>query len=252
MGSTISAAASGAPSEEHADAKAPEATNGAPQTPHTNSSGGFLDFNVYPYMTNADDDSVFTLNAFAKLPYGFSYFSLLNTFNQANKKPLYDTTGFYTEQNLRYTPSAVVPLDLTIQYNMRSGEDNDRLRFGARWRLSDTPLMERVFKALYVAYSINFHLLQLDHEETYVWQMEHVGKLSTPYLDNRLYVAGFADHTFNSEVPDGVRKSPLIMEIQGGLRLVEELYAVAEYRLNDFRLGNKTNLAFGGQYMAKW
>lgn len=215
-------------------------------------SKGFLDFNTYPYMSDVDSDSVFTLNALAKLPHGFSYFSLLNVMNQSGHEPLSDTSGYYTEQNLRFSPYAPVPLDLTVQYNLRSGDDNDRLRFGFLWKLHQTPIIARVFEAISLSYMINFHVLQVDHEDAYVWQMEHIAQLTTPYLDRRLYIAGFADHTFNGAHPAGAPASPLVMEIQAGLRLIDELHVVAEYRVNEYRVDSPTNLALGGQYVARF
>jgi hypothetical protein len=235
-----------------------EAANGpqlvapiAPSEP-AKPSKGFLDFNTYPYMTDVDSDSVFTLNALAKLPYGFSYFSLLNVMNQSGHEPLSDTTGYYTEQNLRFTPYAPVPLDLTVQYNLRSGDDNDRLRIGFLWKLHQTPIIDRVFEAISLSYAINFHVLQIDHEDAYVWQMEHIAQLTTPYLDRRLYIAGFADHTFNGAHPTDAPASPLVMEIQAGLRLIDELHVVAEYRVNQYRVDSPTNLALGGEYVARF
>lgn len=229
----------------------PPAALDAPAEP-PKPSKGFLDFNTYPYMTNVDNDSVFTLNALAKLPYGFTYFSLLNLMNQSGHEPLSDTTGYYTEQNLRFSPHAAVPLDLTVQYNLRSGDDNDRLRFGVLWKLHDTPILEQLFDAISLTYAINFHVLQVDHEEAYVWQMEHIAQLTMPYLDRRLYLAGFADHTFNGAAPPGAPAAPLVMEIQAGLRLIDELHAVAEYRVNEYRTDSPTNIALGAQYVARF
>jgi hypothetical protein len=228
------------------DAKPPEAPK-----PVGNSLGGFLDFNLYPYLSEVDSDSVFTLNAASKLPYGFSYASLLNIANQAGSDPFDDTTGFYTEQNLRWSLPAGLPFDLTLQYNMRSGEDNDRLRFGARVRFEAIPYVEDLFKKISLAYSITFHMLQIDHEDRFVWQMEHIFRLDTPYLDRRLYIAGFADHTFNQGIA-GIPDNPVILEVQGGARLIDELYAIAEYRVNQYRAGDETNLALGGEYVIKW
>lgn len=215
-------------------------------------SKGFLDFNSYPYLTEVDNDSVFTLNALAKLPYGFTYFSLLNLNNQSDEQPLSDTTGYYTEQNLRFAPSPAVPLELTVQYNLRSGDDNDRLRFGFLWKLHDTPLVDRLFDAIHLTYAVNFHVLQIDHEDAHVWQMEHIAQLTTPYLDRRLYVAGFADHTFNGAHPEGSPAAPLVMEVQAGLRLVDELHAIAEYRINEYRVESPTNIALGAEYVARF
>lgn len=244
-------APSDVPADDVVESPPTDAPPAAPP-PAGNSSGGFLDFNFYPYLSDVKTDSVFTLNAFAKLKHGFSYFSLTNIANQADENPFHDTNGYYTEQNLRWTPEQVkVPVDLTIQYNMRGGPDNDRLRFGFRWRLEGTPVIDAAFKAIHLSYSINFHLLQLDHEDGFVWQMEHVGRIDTPYLDRRLYLAGFADHTFNQDFPD-VPRNPAVIEIQAGVRLVEEFYAIAEYRINQYRVGDVTNLGAGVQYVAKW
>lgn len=219
--------------------------------PAGNSSGGFLDFNFYPYLTEVDSDTVFTLNASSKLPFGFSYASLLNVANQAGAAPFKETNGYYTEQNLRWALPGGLPFDLTAQYNMRGGEDNDRMRFGVRARFDAMPVIGTGFKAIGLTYSITFHMLQIDHEEEFVWQMEHIFRLDTPYLDRRLYVAGFIDHTFNQNVPN-VPKNPFVLEAQAGVRLFEELYAIAEYRINQYRAGDEDNLALGGEYVIKW
>jgi hypothetical protein len=231
-----------------ADAPAPPPS---PSAAKGNSVSGFVDLNAYPYLSNVKSDSVFTLNLGAKLPLGFSYFSLLNVMNQSSESPFGDTNGYYTEQNLRFQPFAEVPVDLTVQYNLRSGDDNDRLRFGFRWLIDKTPYLGDPFKVISLSYSINFHVLQVDDEDNYVWQMEHVARLDTPYLDRRLYVAGFADHTFNQGI-DGIPDNPVVLELQGGVRLVDELYAIAEYRVNQYRRNEESNLGVGAEYVIKW
>jgi hypothetical protein len=227
----------------------------APPPPATaakgNSVSGFVDLNAYPYLSNVKSDSVFTLNLGAKLPLGFSYFSLLNVMNQSSESPFGDTNGYYTEQNLRFQPFTVVPVDLTVQYNLRSGDDNDRLRFGLRWLIDKTPYLGDPLKVISLSYSINFHVLQVDDEDNYVWQMEHVARLDTPYLDRRVYVAGFADHTFNQGI-DGIPDNPVVLEVQGGVRLIDELYAIAEYRVNQYRRNEESNLGVGAEYVIKW
>lgn len=82
--------------------------------------------------------------------------------------------------------------------------------------------------------------------------MEHIAQLVMPYLDRRFYVAGFADHTFNGAHPDGSPAAPLVMEVQAGLRLIDELHAIAEYRVNEYRVGSATNVALGAQYVARF
>jgi len=221
------------------------------RSPSANSLGGFLDFNAYPYLSDVKSDSVFTVNAAAKLPYGFSYFSLTNVLNQEDAEPFEDTSGFYTEQNLRWSFPAPVPFDLTVQYNMRNGADNDRLRFGFRWRADGTPGLDQVMKRIGLGYSANFHVVQVDDDDGYVWQIEHVARLDTPYLDRRVYLAAFCDHTFNQGYP-GVPENPIVMEAQAGLRALDELYVVAEYRVNQYRVNNESNLALGAEYVVKW
>lgn len=217
-----------------------------------NSQGGFLDFNFYPYLSDVENDNVFTLNIGASLPNRFSYFSLLNIGNQAGRGEFEDTVSYYTEQNLRWKITDTSPLDLTAQYNMRSGNDNDRMRLGFRWRLNDTPVLSDVFKAMNLAYSINFHALQLDHVDESVWQMEHVFGMKFPYLTDRLYLAGFVDHTFNEKLPANMPSNPAVGEVQLGLRLVENFYVISEYRVNQYRRSDVNNLSAGVEYKIKW
>lgn len=216
-----------------------------------NTSGGFLDFNLYPYLSDVDSDNVFTLNIAAQLDHGFSYFSLLNLSSQEQSSELEDTTSFYTEQNVRWKWGDF-PIDLTAQFNFRSGENNDRHRLGFRWRLNDTPMLAETFHSMNLSWSINFHLYQYDDVEPHVWQIEHGFWLSMPYLSDRLYIAGFIDHTFNEDLPDGFPKNPIVAEAQLGYRLVEQLYVVAEYRINEYRRSDVNNVALGFEYKMLW
>ena len=50
-----------------------------------NTSAGFIDLNVYGYLSDIDADSVITINTAASLPNRFSYFSLTNLINQLNQ-----------------------------------------------------------------------------------------------------------------------------------------------------------------------
>ena len=217
-----------------------------------NSNDGFLDFNFYPYLNDVDNDSVVTINIAANLPRRLSYFSLTNFSNQDNRGELEDTTSFYTEQNLRWEIGDNSSIDLTAQYNLRSGIDNDRLRFGFRWRLNDYPVFSNFFNYLSLQWSINFHLLQLDHEDAQVWQMEHVFMLRLPKVSERLYLGGFIDHTFNEDLPADFPGSPVVGEVQLGYRLANNFYAVVEYRINEYRRSDTNNLAAGIEYKIKW
>ncbi|MFT5888901.1 MAG: hypothetical protein ACI9BO_001725 [Zhongshania sp.] len=217
-----------------------------------NTQSGFLDFNIYPYLSDVNNDSVLTLNIAANLANRFSYFSLFNIGNQTADSELSDTTSYYTEQNLRWQITDNSPFDLTVQYNMRSGDDNDRLRFGGRWRLNDSPQLKSIFEQIHLRYALNLHLVQIDDGDSHVWQMEHSFNLKFPYLSDRLYLGGFIDHTFNEYLPANIPANPIVGEAQLGYRIVENLYAVAEYRINEYRRSDENNLALGVEYKMKW
>lgn len=217
-----------------------------------NSNGGFLDFNVYPYLSEVKGDNTVTINIAATLPNRLSYFSLINLSNQSSEGALQDTENFYTEQNLRWQINKSSPLDLTLQMNFRSGQDNDRHRLGFRWRISHTDLFGDLFSTLNLSWSINFHLLQIDNEDPQVWQMEHVFRMTFPYLTDRLYLAGFIDHTFNQDLPANLPSSPIVGEAQVGLRIIENLYVIGEYRINQYRTADEANVAVGVEYKIKW
>ena len=217
-----------------------------------NSKAGFIDFNLYPYMTDVDNDNTVTVNIFSKLEGRFSYFSLTNFGNEVDENELEETETFYTEQNIRWQIADDSPLDLTMQMNFRSGQANDRHRLGFRWRLNNTSALSDVFDSMNLKYSINFHLVQIDKEDADVWQMEHVFRLAMPYVSERLYLAGFIDHTFNQELASGYPTNPVVGEVQLGYRLVESLYVIGEYRVNQYRRSDVNNAAFGLEYKLTW
>ena len=209
---------------------------------------GFLDFNAYPHLTDVDSDSVFTLNVAYKLPSRLSYFSLSNVIDQTDNSNASDDYTYYSEQNLRWQIAKDSPLDLTIQLNFRSGDNNDRQRIGVRWRLNNTSFLAEFFKSVHLNYSVNWHFVQFDHEGPNVWQLEHVLSMKFPYISDRLYLAAFADHTFNQDLPTGYPSSPIVAEAQLGFRLIDNLFLVTEYRLNQYRRSDVNNLALGIQY----
>jgi hypothetical protein len=217
-----------------------------------NTSGGFIDANVYPYLSDVKNDNVITLNILAKLNNRFSYFSLTNFGNTEDTDALSEINSFYTEQNIRWKISEASPLDLTLQMNFRSGDDNDRHRLGFRWRINDTQFFEQIFEAINLKWSINFHLKQFDSVPEDVWQMEHVFRMTLPALTNRLYLAGFIDHTFNENLPDNMPNNPVVGEAQLGFRIIENLFIIAEYRVNEYRRADVNNMALGLEYLIKW
>lgn len=215
---------------------------------HAHADKGFLDFNVYPYLSEVDSDSVFTLNIANRINTRWSYFSLLNLSGDGSRGPLENTQTYYTEQNIRYSFGQNSPLDATVQWNLRSGEDSDRLRLGLRWRLQDTAALSPFMRKHHLSYSLNFHLLQLDHSPNTVWQIEHSFFWRWPELSERLYLAGFIDHTFGEDLPPNFPSNPIVAEAQMGWRLAPQFYLVMEYRINEYRRSDVNNLALGVQY----
>jgi len=217
-----------------------------------NSRSGFIDFNIYPYLSDVDNDNWLTVNLFSTLPNRFSYFSLTNFSSQQGQRGIGDLNNFYTEQNIRWQIAEGSPIDLTLQMNFRSGEDNDRHRLGFRWRLNNTQQLRNAFKKLNLSYSINFHLLQIDNESADVYQLEHVFNLKMPYISDRIYLAGFIDHTFNQNLSTDLTSNPMVGEVQFGYEIVDHLYAIAEYRVNQYRRSDVNNFAIGIEYKIVW
>lgn len=207
-------------------------------------SKGFIDFNLY-YDT--ENFSVLTVNAGADLPNDFSYFSLTNFSSDFGDSDYTDLNELYSEQNLTWSPAETDPIAWNIQWNIRSGENNDRFRLAPQWLVHKTPFLDKFFKAINATYKINFHLVQWDDEThgDHVWQMEHVYFMNVlPHLfDGKLYLSGFADHTFG-----GPGNPALVTEHQIGYRMIDNWFAVAEYRRNEYRKGNEDSLGLGVEY----
>lgn len=218
----------------------------------TNSSSGFIDLNGYGYLSDNDADSVATINIASSLPNRFSYFSLTNFINQPGSGELADTTAYYTEQNIRWQMKDNSSIDLTAQFNFRTGHDNDRHRLGFRWRLNDSDYLKAFFSAIHLSWAINVHAYQWDSEPGNVWQIEHSYRMTFPYISNRVYLAGFIDHTLNQDLPDNYPSSPLVWETQIGYEIANNFYAITEYRVNQYNRQDVNNLAVGVEYLIKW
>jgi hypothetical protein len=204
------------------------------------SKGGFLDFNFYPY-TEVKGDNSFTLNIFSHLPNRFQYFSLNNFSNQNDRSELSETTGFYSEQNLRWAITDELPIDLTAQWNLLNGNNNDRFRLGVRWRLNQTSGLKKFFDNIKTSYSINVHAIQFDHDVGSNWQIEHVYRAQ---LLERLYLSGFGDHNLGG--PNGPK---WVTEHQLGYRVFDAWYAICEFRRNEARVGKENSLGLGIEYI---
>jgi len=208
-----------------------------------------VDLNFYPYLEDVKDDSDLTFLIGARLPYRFSYFSFINFRGLFRESEL---QFIVTEQNLRWKVAERFPFDLTAQLNKRRGSDNDVWRLGFRWRLNDTPYLRRILEKIHLVHNINFHVKNFDERGDDNWQMEHTFKMTFPYLSKRLYLSGFLDHTFGQDVPENHPARPIIFEIQAGMRIFYELYAVTEYRINQNRRSDVNNLAVGFEYKLGW
>lgn len=208
-----------------------------------------MDLDFYPYLEDVKNDAAMTVVTNARLPYGFSYFSFINFGGIFNSTK---TRFLLTEQNLRWKITDRLPVDMTLQLNARSGSDNDVWRLGFRWRFDDTPYLGDFFRKIHLVYNITFHYKNFDDRGDDNWQMEHVFKLTFPYISERLYVGGFVDHTFDQDVPAGFPSQPVIGEVQLGLRLFDNLYAITEYRVNQNRRSDVNNFAIGLEYKAGW
>jgi hypothetical protein len=209
--------------------------------------GGFVDFNVYPYQTKVNHDTTFTINAFLNLSNRFSYFSLTNFSNRSDSSKLSNLDTFFTEQNLRWQISYTSPFELTIQSNLK-GSKNNRHRLGVRWSLNKSVFIAPLLNSINLKYFLNWHAIQFVHQENNIWQLEHAFSITFPYISDRLYLRGFADHIFNENLPATIHNNPVVAEAQLGYKLLSNTFAVVEYRVNQYRRSNVNNIAVGLEY----
>lgn len=209
-----------------------------------NNTTGFIDLNMY---FDTREFNVMTINILAKLPNRFQYFSLTNYLGADQSV---DLASFYSEQNSRWQIKKMSPLDLTLQYVMRQGKANDDIRFGIRWRLSDAPKLKGFFSKLNISYSLNpmFFQFRANTNTKYMTQVEHVYRIKL-YKD-RIYLGGFADQNF--VYSNGKVAFNWVTEHQLGTRIVDHLYAVVEFRINDFLESDNTGLGIGLEYVIKF
>ena len=207
------------------------------------------DLNWYPYLSPVEDDTDVTLVINARLPARFSYFSFSNFADVSHSG---SASFLRSEQNLRWSVSENLPIDLNLQALLVAGDSNDALQLGIGWRASDTVALKQFFDRLNLTYRMTIHFKRFSSADNSVWQMEHFFRLTIPGISDRLYLSGFVDKTFNLGLPESFPKNPVVAEVQLGFRLVDRLYAVTEYRNNDFRLSEKQNWAVGVEYKFRW
>ncbi len=208
---------------------------------------GFMDANGY-YDTRGG--STLSINYLALLNKKLAYFSFIN-YQQGGfdiDKPN-DFDFYYSEHNLTYSPFKKLPFDINVQAVFIGGEKNDKLRLAPSWRVHNTPGLDKFFKSINMSYGINFHIAQFSASpgDDFTWQMEHFYKIdiAPKKLNNRLYISGFADHTMGGEFSKG-----LVMEHQLGIRLIDQFYAVGEYRYFSYLPDKyKSGMGLGLQYL---
>jgi hypothetical protein len=208
-----------------------------------------IDTSLYPYLdrVETDNDLTFTINA--RLPARFSYFGYMN-----NRGVVSDGNAEFTrsEQNLRWRISDDLPLDLNLQAIIVDGPGNDVTQLAVAWRVHDTPVLAAFFDRINMIYRVSFYFKRFSSGDDRAWQMEHFFKLRFPGVSERLYLSGFLDQTFDLSLPEELPESPIVTEVQAGARIWNDFYVIAEYRINQFRLGKEHNFAAGIEYKYAW
>ena len=79
--------------------------------------------------------------------------------------------------------------------------------------------------------------------------IEHVYRINIAKkkLDRRIYISGFIDQNFNYNGRGGL-SFKWVTEHQLGVRIIDELYAILEYRINDFYPKDNYGLGYGLEY----
>ena len=210
---------------------------------------GTIDFNLYPYQHTLDDDTDFTMTTNAKLPGRFSYFSYMNF-----KGVLSGGSAFLvrSEQDLRYSLSDSSPLDLIMEGVLVKGDGNDFSQLGLGWRLHDTPGWQDFFDRIHLLYRVTFYLKRFGVEDTNAWAIKHWFKLTFPEKFDRMYLSGYINQTFGQDLPESMPDNPVVSEVQVGVRLWNRFYAIGEYRVNQYRIGDESNFAAGIEYKFRW
>jgi len=208
-----------------------------------------IDVSLYPYQHTLKDDVDFSVMMNARLPGRFSYFGYVNmTGAFTGEAFVFDRS----EQNLRYSISDSVPLDLNLQGVLMRGDGNDFYQLGIGWRVHDTPAWQDFFDRINLIYRVTVQLRRFEVADTSSWGLEHWFRMTFPQVSDRLYLSGFVDQSFGEDLPAALPDSPIVTEIQLGMRMFDQFYAIGEYRKNQRRVGNENNFAVGIEYKVRW
>ena len=206
---------------------------------------GYFDVNGY-YDTRSFD--VLTVNTLIDTPFRFQYFSFINLFGNPSSADKVTLNKYYTEQDFRYI-SQTTPVDLEAQY-VTATTFRDLWRFGPRWRVRDTKCFKKIFEKLHLVYEPTFFPFQIDRSAGYDAQIEHFYRIQVyPKLfSDRVYISGFFDHDFRFGSDDRNDHFKLVAENQIGIRIIKQLYLVAEHRFNEYRKSKKQGVGIGLEY----
>jgi hypothetical protein len=208
-----------------------------------------ISLNVYPWLSDVNTDSDLTINTTIPLPGRFSYFSFINFGGLLH---VGDARFIITEQNINWQIAGQLPFDLVAQDTIRYGHDNDTIHLGVRWRLHNTGSLRPLFQALHFNYSFLVLPVRSDQRDLGGWQLSHVYQMTFPGISERLYFSGFFDHNINERSAGGGRRDNIVSENQFGVRLFDNVYAVVEYRINEYRRQDKANFGAGVELKTSW
>ncbi len=205
-------------------------------------SKNFADINIYG---DTRGFATVTPNLSLDLPYKFSYYGFANLdfFDRG------DNYRFYSEHDL-YFQIANSPFYLAQQYVTQSGDNNDQLRYGPRVIISKLPKLKKFFETLNLHYEISIFPLQFDHSDGFDMAFEHFYymKILPKLFKDRLYLSGFVDHNLEYG-ENAANNSTAVTENQLGLRLINNLYLVAELRYNGYFPRERVGMGLGLQYL---
>lgn len=205
-----------------------------------------VDLGLYPLQRTVKDDVDSTTTINARLSSRLTYFGYVNMRGTVTDGP---AVFARSEQNLRYSVSDTLPVDLSFQGVLVRGDGNDFYQLGLSWRVHATAGLEQFFDRMNLIYRMTFQLKRFEFEDDSSWQIEHFFRAN---LSERFYLSGFVDQTFDLDAAGAPSRSPVVAEVQLGMRLFDNFYAITEYRSNDFRVGNESNLAAGIEYKFRW
>lgn len=204
-----------------------------------------INTSLYPILNRVDNDADLTFTINAILPHRFTYFSFVNFSGVLSDE---DSEFVRSKNDLKWSPHESWPVYLNFQAVFVKGSGNDYQQLGVGLRVHDTPGLDKFFDSINLVYNLTFQLKRFGGNDSSAWQMAHFFRLTFPDLSDRIYISGFLDQTFDSNLPAQFSSSPYVTEIQGGIRIWKKFYFVTEYRKNEFRIGNEHNLAVGLEF----